>query len=1000
MKIDVPFLCLVLLALFAMFSTISSAKNYDVSYNGSVAYITYNNNGKDYATVELLNNLTLGADGKFHFADCGAVMCLAKIQVNASDDIVFNKNNLVSGIIKYNSAPATFNKLYVLQDGSFTPLNLTTTALLARANSSVVFGLEFYRDDLTDTADLIPTLFENEFDRWAWWDAYQPATGTNVVNITACGTYAQNNTRFQMTANLTAALNSSCLTLSGNNNTFNGMWNSITHNQTVFGTYTTGVRLTGNNLTVENLTTTGFFYPLTGTGTNFTLRFINITGITLGAISSESCYSVGNNNQRVSFTSINCGGTTPTYGITSWVGYSGVNLTFTNVNVYSATTGVAPGSTASTWIDGGSNYWATCAGNCTWYSLGTIYQNTSTYDTFSCPGTPTTNYGTSAASVTADNCGGWWHFNITTTPAVAVSDQNISIWAKPHSNTNWIKLNYSGANWTEAGLTYNTRPTSVYSGVQISNFGVGGIWTNNTFVLGAGNTTNINERGGVDVATLYYGLSDTTYDTTARENATGKPSISIRLRPAIYDAPVSASINTNGYNYTIKQALATNGSTYCSFSAPTTSTANLIYNSITLAEVITKYTATLNATHNWITFPCTQNTFYTMEATNAMLVIDSTCGSSYQQIGAFYFADEQTGNNVSGTATMTATSAQIGNQTISLTGTMSSFKLCKHVSAGTFSSRITLAYSNSTSPTRSYYLSINNTTNFTTSPVSLYLLNTSFSSAIRFRLRNQYARGLPDRIQHYLRYNATAGTYTLVAMGLTNDDGDANANLYTNGSTFYKIYSFEPDWDSNLEKTFSQEQVYCLIGQSCDHDLVINEYEGLPTYWADLGDISWSCSWNESARSETCSWADGSGETHDFNLTIYKMSVGNPEVMCSGAETAASGALICEISDANLTGSVYTWRFVRNSETIWLEGGTYDFRDAVFKQVGAVFAFLLLLVAIPIGFFNPAVGVVYAAAALSAANLMGFIELGVPMLMGLWLVALILAYRLGGASSG
>jgi hypothetical protein len=290
-------------------------------------------------------------------------------------------------------------------------------------------------------------------------------------------------------------------------------------------------------------------------------------------------------------------------------------------------------------------------------------------------------------------------------------------------------------------------------------------------------------------------------------------------------------------------------------------------------------------------------------------------------------------------------------------------------------------------------MTADNTTNTT---ITLFLAPSSLTSAVQFITKNQFGNPLPNRIQHYLRYFPANNSYQLVAMGTTDADGVYVANIFTNGTTFYKIISFSPNGGTTVEKTWNTEAVYCIAGQSCTHDLTITEETTMPPYWSDYyGLVGYNCIWDLVTQTETCVFADASGNSHTFTLTAWRIGFGNPVEVCNDTAIGASGALLCTIPDATMTDHVYVWRLTRQSDLTIVAQESLDFRVASLKAIGAGIAFLLVVVGGLIALFNPAVGVVVVVVSLAGASVMGLMDISVTALAGLFIMGLILSWRLG-----
>jgi hypothetical protein len=425
---------------------------------------------------------------------------------------------------------------------------------------------------------------------------------------------------------------------------------------------------------------------------------------------------------------------------------------------------------------------------------------------------------------------------------------------------------------------------------------------------------------------------------------------------------------------------------------------------ITTVAGATVASATLPASNgmNWTTFACSNATLYGINDTIPYFAAGDACPIGFTTVANFSYFDENSLGNTSASATITVTgNDNAGNNSITnvLTSALAhSFLVCKNTQIGTnFTAAVSVVYSNVTSGPRTYILNASEATN---TNIPLYTLDTGISSIIQFTVQNQYAQPLANRVQHLLRYYSN-GSYVMVAMGTTDANGQYTVSLFTNGTTFYKIISFE-EYSTNVEYTFPSEPIYCIAGQSCAVTLIMPVGLTLPTYWTSVyGKVQANCSWVNATKTIVCNYADSSGESHEFDLVAYRMGYGNPVGVCNTSSTGASGSLLCTMAAGeNTTNQVYSYQLTRHSESTILIGALLDFREQSFAVIGPGIAFLVITTAGFVGVFNPAVGLVFAAIGLIASNALGLIDLDITVMAGIVLMAFIMAWRFSTSRNG
>jgi len=810
------------------------------------------------------------------------------------------------------------------------------------------------------------------------------------TNITACGTYSTNNEVYVITQDLTAN-NANCLTFNGTNQTINGQWHTlwVTNEAGLHAVVT----ISGNNITFENATITGGCWGVLFYSSSANIRNLDVSG----QVTQIGCagISIPSSNVSANLTTIYVHETNTINAISSASTASGQILNFTNVVAESPNYGLDMEATSSTFIDGGYNYWANCTGSCSWYTITRTTNEICQEDTCALSSHPDTNYGTATQEPNDGSTGDRRDFfrhcrNLSMPPGRVIS--SIVLWFYgggycPDGTTYdyLIDLDGSKMGWSENTTTWNNQPNNWPTVGTNLNLACGYHWVSLNYPIDYNNEVLYKDNYGL------YSFSRTK-GVYFHENGTYAPYRQLTWRYACgnYNKNIVYSCNLSSCNATIwKQILTTPGAVYCSVSIPNNASI-AIYN-LTSGQSLnpTLIYDAYNSTYNWVSFAVSAYQFYNVVSTQIMdkIIVDTVCPIGFSDVYSISFLDESNNVATQGNATLVF----VGNN-LNLTKTVSNvsnFKICLypdfHGQAST-----TITYNGANYATRNYYITFDENSS---GSITLYQIPASVASYITFKTQNQFAQPLKNRKQYYMRYFISDNTYKLVAMGITDDDGFYTAPLFTNdGSAVYKIISYAED-GTTIEKTFSKETVYCTAGQACEHYLIISSTQELPEYWISYyGKVIYNCTDDMANKQISCTYTDSSGESHTFDLQLFRLGLGNPVSLCNTSSTSAAATLTCTISE-NTTGNIYAWRFTRHSEQTIITNGLWDYREAAFKMAGLGVSLLILAASFAIGLFNPAAAVIFGSIGLIMSNLMGLIQIDITAIAGVVLVAVFLAWR-------
>lgn len=320
----------------------------------------------------------------------------------------------------------------------------------------------------------------------------------------------------------------------------------------------------------------------------------------------------------------------------------------------------------------------------------------------------------------------------------------------------------------------------------------------------------------------------------------------------------------------------------------------------------------------------------------------------------------------------------------------SSALICFGPGLGNLTVNTTTKYGNETGfPTRYYFL-INSLIPANKS-ISVYSIGDNDSSSVQFTVYTSTGQLAPAKYIRVERFFPALNAYILVAMGKTDSNGQATIPLRVDGSVFYRIYAVDSDGETVLRE-YPHENIFCPLYYDCKHSLVLPVDPEISPFWEDYGDVLVNCNYTNTTYTVSCSWIDTSGDTHEFNLSSQKIGFGEPVTVCSSQANTSSGTLFCTFNETN--GTIYSWKFTRNSIVSMLDGGLIDLRNTPFKELGLLLSFMVIGTSALIGVAIPGVGPILAVVGLIASSVMGLIEIDVAVIGGLFIVAILLARKI------
>lgn len=390
--------------------------------------------------------------------------------------------------------------------------------------------------------------------------------------------------------------------------------------------------------------------------------------------------------------------------------------------------------------------------------------------------------------------------------------------------------------------------------------------------------------------------------------------------------------------------------------------------------------AAINATMNSTSYTYDNSTTPLCSPYFSVALNSSNCTTFYNPFVQFFFLDEVTSINSSGNATLIFWNNLDGWESYQANNT-STFHGC-YLNGTNWTGQVATYFSNSTNPyiIRSDLFNANQTTN-TTRYLYLpaYCVNQTYNYPVDFAGGTIYA--------YFMNYNSTPPVWSLATTATILPDGSVTVCLMP-GVQHQIVTALPPSYGSgNYTWNYTPPS---------PNPIPINLFpQTLPPYWSyNSSLISYTCSFDNATKTINCTYTDNTNVTHTFWLNSSRLGYGNPVQVCNATATGASGTLLCTISDTNITGNVYNWALTAVGFQQPIAQGLIDWRTTAFKTIGPALSYLLIVVTGLLALFNPIVAVIFGAAGVVLASLMGLLQLDITAVAGIVLVAMLLAWRM------
>jgi len=302
----------------------------------------------------------------------------------------------------------------------------------------------------------------------------------------------------------------------------------------------------------------------------------------------------------------------------------------------------------------------------------------------------------------------------------------------------------------------------------------------------------------------------------------------------------------------------------------------------------------------------------------------------------------------------------------------------------------TIEYERINYAVRNYYhlnaLIDNNTQN-----IKLYSLPTVDATLITFTVKDELDNTLEDVYIKVQRYNIGTGNYSLIAMGVTDEDGQDHIYLQQNVA----FYRFIIERYGILQTLTRKRRIVAT-------SLIIKIS---PETIADLYDkfdtISYTFGYHNESNSFNITYSDTSGNVEYACLQVFYRTVGNETVLCNKCLYATAGTLDCFIG--NRTGTYIASFYTRISGS-GLVDKTIKTLTHIIKETttlalklgyeGLALSLLFFVSIFFIGIWNPVVAISFALFGIFTLSILGMMTLSYFMVISIIIVGIIVISKL------
>lgn len=516
------------------------------------------------------------------------------------------------------------------------------------------------------------------------------------------------------------------------------------------------------------------------------------------------------------------------------------------------------------------------------------------------------------------------------------------------------------------GTCFLTNPISLK--VQINN-SVGNV--NTTFYCF--NTTNWNklltrQLGGGNYKFYEEGIylnitslieNSQTYNQNVYETNTESFSLNVTYDTSYYSS-ISASLNYNGTSYS---------------STKTTSGSDAIFSrSIVIPQTNSKINNTvywiIYATDNYGNITQYNSTFNNQTVNPAIIAL---CNGTYTVKALNFTMYNETSLTQINTTFKSTFFYNIGNQTSNKNVSFDlasnrTFVFCilPNATYNVYSSTLIQAAGFSD---RTFSL-IDSISNNSLTDKKLYLSDSVLDTNVILEFKNPSLTPLAGYYIETWRKYDSLGIDLPIHKDKTDSFGQIVENLIENTVKYkFKFY----DSNGNLIKSTTE---YVLVACKTSPCVItfINEKSTNIINYDNITNYDYSLTFNNATDSFIFSWNDNTGSTPFHRLLVERTSFGDRVIVCNTSSTALAGSLSCVVGSNYSSYTAQAFRYASPERRIGLLNYQVGDLTSNFGIEGVLWSFLLLMILVSVGSWNPPIGVVLYVVGFIALSVIGVLH--------------------------
>jgi hypothetical protein len=319
-----------------------------------------------------------------------------------------------------------------------------------------------------------------------------------------------------------------------------------------------------------------------------------------------------------------------------------------------------------------------------------------------------------------------------------------------------------------------------------------------------------------------------------------------------------------------------------------------------------------------------------------------------------------------------------------ITGGQTSYLFCYDENTTDVNVDATIEYYAAGYDVRNYYL-VNNVANLNTQNFSLYLLGIDYANGITFHVTDYVDTPFPNVIIKAQRYDAGTNTYRVVAMGQTDDDGEAYIFLRKFDAWYRFLVESEAIPIYHSEQTqIKADDIYIRIVETT-----------ISTLMNVFDTIYYRLDYSNATNVYTLVYSDTTGTVRRGCLEVNRRHQMVLTEICNTCEESASATITCDAG--NSTGSYIATFYIQGSPNTYIASRVDDITEsmaALIGRDGLILALLLVGVMMLAALYNPVASLVSGVAGLILVSALGIVLIPSIVVGGLVVVVIILIFKL------